>query len=263
MKYMTGLFDSHAHLTSDQVFPEVDEVLERAQEAGVEKIVNICTCDVTLKRGLDLRKKYDWIYNAASTTPHDIVEDGERLFPLMAEHARSGDLVAVGETGLDYYYHEESKELQQHFLSKYFALALETRLPVVIHCRDAFDDFFRILDEDYRVEGFHAPGVLHCFTGTLQDAHEVINRGWYLSLSGIVTYKQSHELREVAQITPLNQLLIETDTPYLAPQSRRGKKNEPAYIVETAQLIADLKGIPLEELVEATNENAVKFFGIH
>lgn len=257
---MTGLFDSHAHLTCDQVFPEVDDILERAQESGVQKIINICTCDVTLKRGLDLRRKYDWIYNAASTTPHDVVKDGERLFPLMAEHARNGDLVAVGETGLDYYYHEETKELQQHFLRKYLSLALETRLPVVIHCRDAFEDFFRILDEEYQVEGFHAPGVLHCFTGTLADAREVIHRGWYLSLSGIVTFKQSDELREVAKAVPLNQLLIETDTPYLAPRSHRGKRNEPAYIAETAQLIAEVKGIPEDVLIEATAENASKLF---
>jgi len=260
---MIKLFDSHAHLTSDQIFSDVEDVLNRARDAGVDKIVNICTCDVTLKRGLDLRKKYDWIYNVASTTPHDVVKDGERLFPLMAKHARNGSLAAVGETGLDYYYHDESKELQQHFLRKYFTLALETRLPVVIHCRDAFDDFFQILDESYMVEGFHAPGVLHCFTGTLQDAQEVISRGWYLSLSGIVTFKRSEELREVAKIVPLNQLLIETDTPYLAPQAYRGKRNEPAYLIETAQLIADVQGIPLEHLIDVTYQNACRFFNIN
>ena len=259
---MKKLFDSHAHLTCDQIFPDVDDLLERAREAGVDKIANICTCEVTLKRGLDLRKKYDWIYNVASTTPHDVVKDGERLFPLMAEHARNGSLVAVGETGLDYYYHGESKELQQYFLRKYFALALEVKLPVVIHCRDAFEDFFRILDDAYMVEGFHAPGVLHCFTGTLDDAQEVISRGWYLSLSGIVTFKRSSELREVAKIVPLNQLLIETDTPYLTPQSHRGKRNEPAYLLETAQLIADVQGIPLEYFLETTYQNACRFFNL-
>jgi len=256
------LFDSHAHLTSDQIFPEVDDVLERARAHGVDKIVNICTCDVTLKRGLALRNKYDWVYNVASTTPHDVVADGERLFPFMSEHARNGDLVAVGETGLDYYYHDETKELQQHFLRKYFTLALETKLPIVIHCRDAFDDFFQILDDAYFVEGFHAPGVLHCFTGTLTDAHDVVSRGWYLSLSGIVTFKQSHEMREVAKMVPLHQLLIETDTPYLAPQAYRGKRNEPAYLMETAKMIADLRAIPLEQLIEATYQNACRFFNV-
>lgn len=259
---MSRLFDSHAHLTSDSIFPEVEEVLERAQKSGVDQIVNICTCDLTLKRGLDLRKKYDWIHNVASTTPHDVAQDGERLFPLMAEHARSGDLVAIGETGLDYYYHEKTKDLQHHFLRKYLELALETQLPIVIHCRDAFGDFFRILDETYVVDGKHAPGVLHCFTGTLADAENVIQRGWSLSLSGIVTFKQSHELREVAKIVPASQLLIETDTPYLAPQSRRGKRNEPAYLVETAQFIADVQQIPVEHLAQTTYQNACNFFGI-
>jgi len=259
---MNKIFDSHAHLTSDQTFSDIEEILTRAKTEGVDKIANICTCDVTLKRGLDLRKKYDWIYNVAATTPHDVVKDGERLFPLMEEHARNGSLVAVGETGLDYYYHDESKDLQQHFLRKYLRLALETKLPVVIHCRDAFDDFFRILDEEYIVDGFHAPGVLHCFTGTLLEAQEVVNRGWYLSLSGIVTFKRSEELREVAKIVPMNQLLIETDTPYLAPHPYRGKRNEPAYIVETAKLIADTQGIPLDHLIGVTYQNACRLFDI-
>lgn len=259
---MMGIIDSHAHLTSDEVFPEIEEVLERAKEAGIQKIVNICTDETTLERGIALKEKFPWVYNSASTTPHDVVQDGERLFPLMAKHAKEGRLVAVGETGLDYYYHSRTKELQQHFLRKYLRLALETKLPVVIHCRDAFDDFFQILDEEYVINGAYAPGVLHCFTGTCADAQDVIERGWYLSLSGIVTFKRSSELREVAKNTPIDRLLIETDTPYLAPQSRRGRQNEPSYISETAELIAELKGVSLETLVEATANNARHLFNI-
>ena len=136
-------------------------------------------------------------------------------------------------------------------------LALECELPIVIHCRDAFADFFQIIDEEYPV---NKKGVLHCFTGTLEEAKEVVKRDWYLSLSGIVTFKRSEELREVAKIVPLDQLLIETDTPYLAPQSRRGKQNEPSYLPETAKLIADVKGISLEELAKATANNATELF---
>ena len=131
---------------------------------------------------------------------------------------------------------------------------------MIIHCREAFNDLFEILDADYCQNGHYSPGVLHCFTGTLQEAEEVLKRGWMLSLSGIVTFKKSIELQQVAREVPLNQLLIETDTPYLAPQSHRGKQNEPSYLVETAACIASLKKIPLEELAHATTQNAIDFF---
>lgn len=254
------LIDSHAHLTSDTVFAEVDAILERAQQSGVTSIVNICTDDVTLERGIALVKKYPWVYNTASTTPHDVEKEGELLFPLMAKHARQGDLVAVGETGLDYYYDHADRVVQQQFLRRYLHLALETALPVVIHCREAFADLFSILDSDYKQDNQLAPGILHCFTGTVAEAEEVLKRGWFLSLSGIVTFKKSEVLREVAKIVPLDQLLIETDTPYLAPQGKRGCVNEPAYIMETAAMIASVKEIPVEEVATATSLNARKVF---
>ncbi|MEC7840529.1 MAG: TatD family hydrolase [Chlamydiota bacterium] len=257
-----NFLDSHAHLTSDAVFEKVDTILDNAKEVGVTKIVNICTDLVTLERGLKLAKKYPWVYNTASTTPHDVDKEGETVFPVVEKHARAGDLCAIGETGLDYYYDHSKPETQQLYLRKYLRLALECNLPVVIHCREAFQDFFTILDEEYIVNGRHAPGVLHCFTGTLDEAKEVIKRGWFLSLSGIVTFKKSEELREVAKIVPLEQLLIETDTPYLAPQSKRGKPNEPAYVAETATKIAEVKGISIEELAKQTKLNAEKLFKI-
>lgn len=256
-------FDSHAHLSSREVYAHIAEVLDRAHAAGVAKVVNICTDAETLKRGLELAAIYPSVYNAAATTPHDVDKEGEALFPLMAHHARAGDLVAVGETGLDYHYHHSLPETQQQFLCRYLHLALECRLPVIIHCREAFSDLFSILDREYMVDGKHAPGVLHCFTGTLAEAEGVIARGWYLSLSGIVTFKKSVELQEVAKRVPLDRLLIETDAPYLAPQSQRGKTNEPAFLIETAQAIAALKGISPEELAQATKQNAENLFRIN
>lgn len=257
------LIDSHAHITSDTVYSEVGVLLERAKTAGIGQIINICTDASTLERGLALKPNYAWVHNAGATTPHDVEKEGEQLFPLFAHHAKKGDLIAVGETGLDYFHHHSPKELQQTFLRRYLKLALECDLPVIIHCRDAFDDFFRILDEEYVIKGKHAPGVLHCFTGTIKEAQEVIKRGWFLSLSGIVTFKKSDVLKEVAKIVPLNQLLIETDTPYLAPQVHRGKTNEPAFLVETAKYIADLKGITFEELSKATSENTKRLFKLN
>lgn len=249
-------FDSHAHLTSPEAYKDINGILARAEIAGVSRIINICTNAETLKSGLELSKRYLWIHNAAATTPHDVEKEGELLFPLMEKHARNGDLVAVGETGLDYHYEHSSRELQKHFLIKYLHLALECKLPVIIHCRDAFQDFFEILNAEYS----SGAGVLHCFTGTLEDAEQVINRGWYLSLSGIVTFKKSEVLKEVAKMVPLEQLLIETDTPYLAPQSKRGKPNEPSYLPEIAQVIAQIKNIPAEEVVHHTTTNASSLF---
>lgn len=254
--------DSHAHLTCDTLFPDVEAILARAQAAGVRDIINICTDIVTLERGLILSKQYPWIHNTAATTPHDVEKEGEAHFDIIADHARAGDLVAIGETGLDYFYHHSPVDIQKAFFKRYLNLALECRLPVVIHCREAFSDFFEILDANYKVDNRWAPGVLHCFTGTAKEAEEVISRGWYLSLSGIVTYKKSQELCETAKIVPLEQLLIETDAPYLAPQKHRGKMNEPAFVENTAEMIAEVKGLTTAEVAAATRNNANRFFSL-
>ena len=245
------LIDSHAHLTFEGL--DAIPLLERAKKAGVNKIINICTTPDELKRGIELKKVYPWIYNVASTTPHDVEKDGAKDFAFFAEHAH--ELVAIGETGLDYHYEHSDKKIQRQFLKRYFQLATQVGLPVVIHCREAFADFFQIWDDS-----FEGSGVLHCFTGNREEAMGVIERGFYLSISGIVTFKKSFELQEVAKMLPLDRLLIETDTPYLSPMPYRGKPNEPAYLVETAKFIADLRGISFQELAEATAKNASQLF---
>lgn len=254
--------DSHAHLTNEQLYGSIDSILERSKIAGIEGIINICTDIETLNKGLALSSRYPWVYNAASTTPHDAESDGEAHFDTIASHARKGNLIAVGETGLDYFHYRVTAEFQKKLLRRYFQLALECRLPVVIHCRDAFSDFFEILDEEYKYENRWAAGVLHCFTGSIEEAEQVIARGWYLSLSGIVTFKKSNELREVAKIVPLEQLLIETDAPYLAPQKHRGKLNEPSFLPNTAEVIAAVKGVSLAEIAESTRMNAKHLFSL-
>ncbi len=254
-------FDSHAHLTSHQLVGQADSLAKTAWEAGVRHITNICTDRISLEEGLKLALSHPWILNAGATTPHDVAKEGEELFPIFAECAKKGLLAAVGETGLDYFYEHSDRQLQQHFLRRYLALALECNLPVIIHCRDAFADLLEILDSDYVVKGKHARGVLHCFTGSLAEAEEVLKRGWYLSLSGIVTFKKSEQLREVARHVPLDQLLIETDSPYLAPQSHRGKVNEPAFLPEVAAVIAAVKNVSITEVANATQRNACQLFG--
>ncbi len=256
------LLDSHAHLTSEMCVNEAPLLVETAKSAGVATIINICTDRASLDAGLELRKKYPTVYNAGATTPHDVLQEGETNFEYFAEHARTGNLIAVGETGLDYFYEHSPKDLQQHFLIKYLKLALECKLPVIIHCREAFQDLFKIIDTQYTIEGRPAPGVLHCFTGTLDEARQVLERGWYISISGIITYKKSDDLRAVAKEIPLERLFVETDTPFLAPQKWRGQKNQPAYLVETVRTLAEVKGISLEDIAHQTELNARSFFRI-
>ena len=252
--------DSHAHLTSDALYADIEAVLDRAQQAGADAVINICTNALTLERGLSLSEKYPWVYNAAATTPHDAATEGETLFPFMENHLLSGKLAAVGETGLDYHYYDSTKEAQKKLLSRYLHLALSANLPVIIHCREAFSDLFQILDSDYKVGGKHAPGVLHCFTGTEAEARQVLERGWYLSLSGITTFKKSSALREIAAFVPLDQLLVETDAPYLAPQTHRSKLNEPAYLREIIDTIAQAKSLDKEQVAQTTAANARRLF---
>ncbi len=247
------LIDSHAHLTSEGLDPI--PLLKRAEEAGLTQIINICTTPAELREGISLKKQYPWIYNVAATTPHDVEKEGERNFEAFA--AQIDQIVAVGETGLDYHYEHSDRALQQLFLKRYLKLAEKNNLPIVIHCREAFADLFTILEAE-----FAGPVLIHCFTGNMEEADQVIERGWFLSLSGIVTFKKSVELQEVAKKVPLEQLLIETDTPYLAPTPYRGKPNEPAYIVETAKCVAELRGISFQELASQTSKNAALFFNL-
>lgn len=251
-------FDSHAHLSSEEILPHIEPILNRAHVARVTQMINICTDPQTLEEGLKLAKRFSSIKNAGSTTPHDVEKEGDQAFPLFAKAAREGKLVAVGETGLDYYYKELDRKTQHRFLKQYLHLAAECKLPVIFHCREAFADLFAIAEDEYP-KG--SPAILHCFTGSIAEAEKVLEKGWYLSLSGIVTFKKSDVLREVAKLVPLNQLLIETDTPYLAPQTKRGKMNEPSFLPETADCIAQVKGIPVDEIARATCENGRKLFG--
>lgn len=256
------LTDSHAHLFSIQNGETIENIITRAQLAGVTTIVNICTDEDNIDRGMEIAKRFPGIYNAAAVHPHDTEKEGASYFPQVVKHAKSGDLIAIGETGLDYHYQHSSHDIQRQYLIQHLQLAQECQLPVIIHCREAFVDLFEILDVNYRVGQLYGAGVLHCFTGTLAEAEQVLARDWYLSLSGIVTFKKSDVLREFARMVPLERLLIETDAPYLAPQSQRGKVNEPAYVVETATVIAAVKGISLNELAQATTANAKRLFDI-
>lgn len=247
------LIDSHAHLSAPPLIDHAEEILQRAQQGHISAIVNICTDVSSLEKGLLLSQRHPWIYNAAAVTPHDAATWKDFL-PHIQKH--TSQLVAIGETGLDYHYEHSPRDLQLESLLHHFALAHEAKLPVVFHCRQAFDDLFAMADRHLK----NTPALLHCFTGTQEEAKKCLDRGWLISFSGIVTFKKSVELQEVARFVPMDQMVIETDAPYLAPQSKRGKLNEPAYISETAHFLAQLKGISIEKFAVATSDNARSFF---
>jgi len=257
-KNMFMLIDSHAHLTSSLIKDSVEAILQRAKASAVGAIINICTDEESLEKGLALAEHFDWVFNAAATTPHDVESWGEAFFPRVEASAQKGKLVAIGETGLDYFYEHASRALQKASMIQHLALAKKLHLPVVFHCRDAFEDLFAIADEHFK--GGRA--LMHCFTGNEKEASAAIERGWSISFSGILTYKKSEELRKTAKQVPISHILLETDTPYLAPQSRRGSPNEPAYLVETAHKLAEIKKISFEEVAQQTSLNAIKFFSL-
>lgn len=249
------LIDSHAHLSGEEYEEDRLEVVARARAAGVEALLNIATTPLEYKKGLLLREQVPSVYLVGATTPHDAASEEPEAFAFFAGEAAAGRLVALGETGLDYYHWRHTAEVQKALFLRYIACAHQYDLPLVIHCRDAFADFFEIID--------HAPpvrGVLHCFTGSREEAEGVIARGFYLSLSGIITFPKSVALRALVPTLPLDRLLVETDAPYLAPRTRRGQRNEPAYVREVAESVAELYSLPFDTIAHQTTENARTLF---
>lgn len=222
--------DAHAHVSS---MPDKEAVLDRATKAGVT-VINICTDKDSFEKAEGLS------YNVAAIPPHDVHLEGlEEYFALI--EANVDKLVAIGETGLDLVNAEGPLELQIAWFKRHIALAEKAQKPLVIHCREAFPPFFEVIDS------YKGPLVLHCFTGTEKEADELIKRGFYISFSGIITFKKSEALREVVKKVPLERMMIETDAPWLAPQSKRGKTNEPAFVIEVAETVKAIKGCPVEE----------------
>ncbi len=251
------LIDSHAHLTSSQ-FSEAErmDVLTRSYNARISTILNISTNRRELDEAFALTEIPHpcTILYAASTTPHEASFE-DSFFEYIAEMAYAKRIQAIGETGLDYFYEHSPKEEQRFCLERYLNLAIKTNLPVVIHCREAFSDFISILDQfDRKVRG-----VLHCFTGTKEDARALVDRGFYISFSGIVTYPKSESLREVLKEVPIERLLLETDAPYLAPQGFRGKRCEPSMIAKTYQLVSEMLYIQQSVLEKQIAKNFSAF----
>lgn len=249
--------DTHVHLNADQYTEDLQQVIDRALEAKVEKMVVVGFDKITIERAMELADSYEFIYVVIGWHPVDAIDCTEEDLQWIEELASHPKVVAIGETGLDYYWDKSPKEVQQQLFRKQIRLAQKLNLPIVIHNREATGDVVKILREENAAT---VGGVMHCFSGSVETARECIAMNFMISLGGPVTFKNAKTPKEVAKEIPLEYLLIETDAPYLAPHPYRGKRNEPSYVPLVAEEIARLKGITVEEVAKATTENATKFF---
>jgi TatD DNase family protein len=261
---MTQFIDSHCHIDGPEYEADRVEVIARAREAGVKTMLNVGTGDPhsgAFERSVALAEQHDEIYAAVGVHPHDakLFDDAveERLTALAKNSKR---VVAWGEIGLDYHYDHSPREVQRTVFRRQLKLARKLNLPVIIHSREADEETVSILGEE--LSGYERAGVLHCFGGSLQMAQAALELGFYISFAGNVTFKKAEDLRDVARQLPLDRLLIETDCPYLTPVPFRGKRNEPARVVETAACLAMLHSREVQELARVTSENFVRLFGV-
>ncbi|WP_070121528.1 TatD family hydrolase [Bacillus marinisedimentorum] len=253
------LFDTHTHLNAEQFDEDRQEVIQRALDAGVSRMVVVGFDRKTIPEAIEMAETHDFIYAAVGWHPVDAIdmtdEDLDQIEKL-AEHPR---VVAIGEIGLDYHWDKSPKDVQQEVFRRQIRLARKVKLPIVIHNRDATQDVIDILKEENAAE---VGGIMHCFSGSPEIAREAVDMDFYISLGGPVTFKNAKKPKEVAVDIPLERLLVETDCPYLAPHPNRGKRNEPAYVKLVAEQIADLKGLSYEEVAKKTSDNARQLFGI-
>ena len=252
------LVDHHCHLDSPDFAADLDGVIARARAAGVGVIVSISMHVRRLADTLKIAEAYSDVYSSIGTHPHYAHTELDIPVDEIARLAQHPKIVAIGEAGLDYFYDKSPREAQAEGLRKHIAVAQETGLPLVIHARDADDDVAAMLEEAMARKRFAA--VLHCFTGGADLARRALDLGLYISFSGILTFKKSEALRAIAASVPLDRLLVETDAPFLAPGKYRGKRNEPAYMVETARELAKVKGISQVELARITTENFFRLY---
>ncbi len=250
------LIDSHAHLVSLENLPEV---LQRAQENNINKIVSISSDIPSTEATISLAEEYDYIFATTGVHPHSADQMSEEVLIGIDHFAENDKVVAIGETGLDYFYMNSEKEVQIDSFTEHIRLGKKHNLPIIIHVRNADQDMIEILTKESAAD---TPGVIHCFTGDYDTAKKYLDLGFYISFSGIVTYKRSEELREAAKKIPKDKILIETDSPYLAPVPHRGKPNEPSYVKHVAETISDVRGISFDEIAEITKANAEKLFRI-
>jgi TatD DNase family protein len=252
------LVDSHCHLDFPDFAPDLDSIVARAAEAGIGRMVTISTRVRRLNELLAIAERYENVYCSVGTHPHHADEEDGISADELSELARHPKIVALGEAGLDYFYDNGSPQAQARGFRAHIAAARATGLPLVIHTREADEDCGRILEEEAAVGPFRA--VLHCYTGGRELAMKAIALGLSISFTGILTFKKSEALRALAAELPADRIMVETDAPYLAPGKFRGKRNEPAFVVEVAGVLAEARGVSLDEISRQTTENFFRLF---
>ncbi len=252
------LIDSHCHLDFPDFAAELDAVVLRARQAGIGRMVTISTRVRRQGEVLAIAERFPDVFCSVGTHPHYAHEELDVSAADLVERTRQAKVVALGEAGLDYHYDNSPREAQERGFRTHIAAARETGLPLVIHSRQADDDTARILEEETANGAF--PAVLHCFTGGPDLARRAIALGHFISFTGILTFKNSAALRAIAADLPADRILVETDAPYLAPGRYRGKRNEPAYVVETANVLAEARGVSFADIARQTTENFFHLF---
>lgn len=255
---MAQIFESHAHYDAHQFDEDREILLNSMPENGVGTIVNICADWDSVTEVVDMAKEYPFMYAAVGLHPDEVGDLNDVRFEVLRKQCQKEKVVAIGEIGLDYYWDNESHDVQKKWFVKQLELAREFDLPVIIHSRDAAEDTLNIMKE--HAKGLR--GVIHCFSYSKEMAEEYVKMGFYIGIGGVVTFKNGKKLKEVAEVIPLEKILLETDCPYLAPEPYRGKRNSSLYIPQIAQAIADIKGITYEEVVAQTEQNGKELFGI-
>jgi TatD DNase family protein len=251
------LIDSHAHLEMKEFEHDREQVMERAKLAGIDFIVTVGTNLSLSRKAVSLADQYDHIYATVGIHPHDVGKIGNKTYDDLRELARHKKVVAYGEIGLDFFRNIAPQAQQREKFSEQLLLAQELNLPVIIHDRDAHEQSLRMV----RASGIRR-GVFHCFSGDYEMAKQCLDLGFYLSVPGVVTFDKAKTLQNVVKHVPLSSLLLETDCPYLAPNPYRGKRNEPAYIVQTAKKVAEIKGLLWEDVAAVTAQNTLSLFHI-
>jgi TatD DNase family protein len=252
------LVDSHCHLDFPDFADELDAILSRATAAGIARMVTISTRVKRHAEVLAIAERFPQVFCSVGTHPHNAHEELDLTVDDLVVRTRHAKVVAIGEAGLDYHYDHSPREAQERGFRNHIAAARATGLPLVIHSREADADMARILEEETGRGPF--PAVLHCFTGSRELADRAVALGLSISFTGILTFKKSDDLRAIAAALPADRILVETDAPYLAPGRHRGKRNEPSYVVETARVLAEARGISFEEITRQTTENFFRLF---
>jgi TatD DNase family protein len=254
------LIDSHAHIDFPQFAEDRDAVLDRARTAGVNTILAIGTGPgpEKLDAAIPYAEAHDWIYTSVGIHPHEAKEATPAHLETLARLAQHPKVIAWGEIGLDYFYDHSPREVQKQVFREQMELAHAAKLPIIIHCRDAWSDCLDVLEESWKPTGLG--GILHCFTSTIDDARRGLDMGFMVSFTGNLTYPKAQNIRDVAKNLPPENILIETDSPYLAPQTFRGKRNEPAYVAEVAKALASVRNLGTEETAAMTAANFRRFF---